>query len=74
MGDQLWIYGTSAVWAGVGVGRMLGDVDRANNTATARDERIALPVFTPCATFAAGSSIDTECGSLANVNGPIPAP
>lgn len=71
LGDQLWIYATSAVWAGVGDGIMRADVNRANNTATARDERIGLPVFTPCATFAAGSSIDASCGSFSNVNGPL---
>lgn len=61
LGDQLWIYATSSVWAGVGSTMMLGDVDRANNTATARDERVALAAFTPCATFAAGSGIAKAC-------------
>lgn len=60
-GDELYIYGTSAVWAGIGTSQMLGDVDRQNNTATARDERIALAAFTPCATFAVGSGIDKQC-------------
>lgn len=60
-GDELYLYGTSAVWAGVGTGQMLGDIDRAVNTATARDERIALPVFTPCATFAVGTGIEKQC-------------
>lgn len=71
LGDQLWIYATSAVWAGVGDGLMRGDIDRTNNTATAREERVGLPVFTPCATFAVGSSIDAACGSFSNVNGPL---
>jgi hypothetical protein len=74
LGDQLWIYATSAVWACVGSAQMLGDIDRANNTATARDERVGLPVFTPCATFAAGSGVVTQCGSFTNVNNPIPSP
>lgn len=73
-GDELYIYGTSSVWAGVGTGRTLGDVDRANNTATARDERIALTAFTPCATFAAGSGIEAACSSRSNVTDPIPSP
>lgn len=60
-GDELYMYATSAVWAGVGSTMMLGDIDRANNTATARDERVALAAFTPCATFAAGSGITKAC-------------
>lgn len=60
-GDELYMYATASVWAGVGVGRMLSDVDRANNTASAREERIALSAFTPCATFAAGSSVLKAC-------------
>lgn len=73
-GDELYIYGTSAVWAGVSPTRVLGDVNRANNTATARDERGALAAFTPCATFAVGSSIDAACTSRSNVTDPDPSP
>jgi hypothetical protein len=61
VGDELYMYATASVWAGVGVGRMLSDVDRANNTASAREERIALSAFTPCATFAAGSGVTKAC-------------
>lgn len=61
LGEELYIYATASVWAGVGPGLMRDDVDRANNTASAREERIALPVFTPCATFAAGSGITKAC-------------
>src|SRR3990167_7186963 len=61
VGEELYIYGTASVWAGVGVGLMRSDIDRANNTAAAREERIALPVFTPCSTFAAGSGITKAC-------------
>lgn len=71
LGDQLYIYATSAVWAGVGRRLPRGDVDRANNTARAREEQIALAAFTPCATFAAGSSVEASCGSFTNVNGPL---
>lgn len=72
-GDELYIYGTSSVWGGVrSPGRTLGDIDRANNTATARDERIALSAFTPCATFAVGSSIPAACSSRSNVTDPDP--
>ena len=60
-GEDLYMYATASVWAGVGAGRMLSDVDRANNTASAREERIALTAFTPCATFAAGSGITKAC-------------
>jgi hypothetical protein len=60
-GEDLYMYATASVWAGVGAGRMLSDVDRANNTASAREERVALTAFTPCATFAAGSGITKAC-------------
>ena len=60
-GDELYMYATASVWSGVGLGRMLSDVDRQNNTASAREERIALSAFTPCATFAAGSGVTKAC-------------
>jgi hypothetical protein len=60
-GDQLYIYAVAALWAAVGPGRMLSDIDRANNTASAREERPALVAFTPCATFAAPSGIPNPC-------------
>lgn len=61
MGDELYMYGTASVWSGVGRPLKRDDVDRANNTASAREERVALPVFTPCATFAAGSGVTKAC-------------
>lgn len=74
LGDQLYIYATSGLWAGVDAqGLTRGDVNRQDNTATARDERQGLAVFTPCSTFAAGSGVDKACGSFINP-GPIPAP
>lgn len=60
-GDELWMYATASLWAGVGPGRMIDDVDRASNTANAREERIALAAFTPCATFAVPSGITKAC-------------
>jgi hypothetical protein len=60
-GDELYIYAVAALWAGVGAGRMLSDVNRADNTASAREERPALVAFTPCATFAAPSGIPNPC-------------
>jgi hypothetical protein len=60
-GDEMYIYATAAVWAGVGPGRMLSDIDRANNTASAREERPALVAFTPCATFASPSGVMNPC-------------
>ena len=60
-GDDLYMYATASVWAGVGAGRMQSDVNRADNTASAREERVALTAFTPCATFAAGSGITKAC-------------
>lgn len=60
-GEELYIYATASVWAGVGAGDMRADVNRANNTASAREERGALVAFTPCATFAAGSGINKAC-------------
>ena len=61
VGDELYMYATSSVWAGVGTRLMRSDVDRANNTASAREERIALTAFTPCATFAVGSGVTKAC-------------
>ena len=55
------MYATSSVWAGVGTRLMRSDVDRTNNTASAREERIALTAFTPCATFAVGSGVTKAC-------------
>jgi hypothetical protein len=60
-GDQLYMYATAGVWAGVGPGRTLSDVNRADNTASAREERPALIAFTPCATFAAPTGIANPC-------------
>jgi hypothetical protein len=60
-GEEMWIYATAAVWAGVGAGRMLSDIDRANNTASAREERPALVAFTPCATFASPTGVANPC-------------
>jgi hypothetical protein len=60
-GEELYIYATASVWAGVGPGRMLSDIDRANNTASAREERPALVAFTPCATFASPSGVLNPC-------------
>lgn len=60
-GDELYMYATASVWAGVGPGVMRSDVNRANNTAAAREERGALTAFTTCATFAAGSGVAKAC-------------
>jgi hypothetical protein len=60
-GEEMWIYATAAVWAGVGPGRMLSDIDRGNNTASAREERPALVAFTPCATFASPTGVVNPC-------------
>lgn len=61
MGDQLYMYAVSGLWAGVGAASMISDVNRRNNTAEARSEQIGLPVFAPCAVFAAGSSVEKAC-------------
>lgn len=61
LGEELYMYATASLWAGVGPGVMRSDVDRANNTAAAREERGALTAFTPCATFAAGSGVAKAC-------------
>ncbi len=60
-GDPLFMYGTASVWAGVGTGDPRDDVNRADNTASAREERVALPVFTPCATFAVSTGVLKAC-------------
>lgn len=60
-GDELYMYATASVWAGVGPGAMRSDVNRANNTASAREERGAMTAFTTCATFAAGSGVAKAC-------------
>lgn len=61
LGDPLWLYATASIWAGVGTALMRDDVNRANNTASAREERPALAAFTPCATFAAASGVAKAC-------------
>jgi hypothetical protein len=61
LGDELYMYATASVWAGVGPGVMRSAVNRANNTAEAREERGALTAFTTCATFAAGSGVAKAC-------------
>jgi hypothetical protein len=61
VGDELYVYAVASLWAGVGAGRMLSDIDRANNTASAREERPAMVAFTPCATFAVGSGVMKAC-------------
>lgn len=60
-GDELYMYATASVWAGVGRALMRDDVDRRDNTASAREQRVALTAFTPCATFAVGSGITKAC-------------
>lgn len=60
-GDPLFMYGTASVWAGVGRANPRNDVNRANNTATAREERVALTAFTPCATFAVSTGVLKAC-------------
>jgi hypothetical protein len=60
-GDELYMYSVAGVWAAVGPGRLLSDVNRANNTASAREERPALIAFTPCATFAAPTGVLNPC-------------
>jgi hypothetical protein len=60
-GDELYIYAVAGLWAGTGRRLMRDDVNRANNTAAAREERSALVAFTPCATFAAPTGIQKPC-------------
>lgn len=61
-GDPLYLYATAGVWAGLGETRDFTDVDRSVNTQTSRLEQIGLVVFSPCSTFAAGSTAATSCG------------
>lgn len=61
VGEPLWLYATASVWAGVGTDLMRDDVNRANNTANARAERVAMAAFTPCATFAASTGVVKTC-------------
>lgn len=61
VGEPLWLYATASVWAGVGTDMMRDDVNRADNTANARAERVALAAFTPCATFAASTGVVKTC-------------
>lgn len=60
-GDELYMYATAGLWAGVAAGIMRADVNRSNNTASAREERVALTAFTTCATFAVGSGVTKAC-------------
>lgn len=61
-GDPLYIYAVGGLWAGVGAEAMISDVNRANNTASARAEAPGLVAFTPCAVFAMNSGIPKACG------------
>ena len=60
-GDQLYMYAVAGQWAGVGEASMRADINRRTNTAEARSEQIGLAAFTPCAVFAAGSSVEKAC-------------
>lgn len=60
-GDPLYAYAVADVWAGVGERAVYSDVDRADNTETSRAEDIALGAFSPCAVFAAASTVATAC-------------
>lgn len=61
VGDPLYLYGSTAVWAGVGERTVLGDVDRAVNDVNARAEDVALAVFAPCVVFAGAATGVTNC-------------
>lgn len=61
-GDDLYVYATTAVWAGVGTRSTLYDVDREVNTQVARAEDVALVAFAPCAVFAVGTPV-TACAT-----------
>lgn len=56
-GAELYVYATTAVWAGVGTRSALHDVDREVNTVSARAEDVALVAFAPCATYAIGTPV-----------------
>lgn len=57
----LYAYAVADVWAGVGQRAVYSDVDRSDNTETTRSEDIALTAFSPCAVFAAASTVATAC-------------
>jgi hypothetical protein len=57
-GDPLYVYGTTAVFAGVGARDTLHDVDREINDVHARAEDVALVAFSPCATYAIGTPVE----------------
>jgi hypothetical protein len=59
-GDKLYVYATTAVWAGVGTRETLHDVNREVNDVNARAEDVALVAFAPCATYAIGTPV-TAC-------------
>lgn len=60
-GDPLYAYAVADVWAGIGERRTYSDVDRADNTETSRSEDLGLAAFSPCAVFAAASTVATAC-------------
>lgn len=63
-GDELWMYATAGLWAGVGTDLpdlTVDAIDRQNNTASARSERVALAAFSTCATFAVPSTVTKTC-------------
>lgn len=59
--DPLHLYAASNVWASVGERATYADVDRGVNTATSRSEDVGLAVFSPCAVFAAASTVALAC-------------
>lgn len=60
-GEPLHLYGVSNVWASIGERRVYSDTDRSVNTDTSRAEDLGLAVFSPCAVFAAASTVATAC-------------
>jgi hypothetical protein len=60
-GDELWMYATAGLWAGVGDDLMVDAINRQDNTASARSERVALTAFSTCATFAVPSTVTKTC-------------
>lgn len=61
VGDPLYAYAVSAVWAGVGERSIISALNRAVNTDQSRAEDIMLAAFSPCAVFAAASTTVTRC-------------
>lgn len=73
-GAPLYLYAVTVLWGGVGTRDVYGDVNRADNTATARAEDVALAAFSPCAVYASATATTAACLIVPPTPEPEPVP